>query len=417
MLDLSNQRFPKTAPQQRWVSRLLALWLLIVLGFSLGQIFILTKPTDLLAGKATAEESLVFLKSQSKQQLLDLIIREELASRDNPLDIEALKNLAALHSLIKNDSEAKKIITLAAGRTVQDQGLSLTALNEYQNQRNYSQALYQLDALARADLEHLPNYLATMSNITTSEDGLKAIVTYFSAHPKWRFDLIQTMVNDKKMDLNIVYKLFSEFKNTNNPATRVENQVFLARLVSDKSYDRAYFVWLDQLSADELRHVAGVYDGDFNFEIGNRFFDWSYTELPNVQASLISRDNTGNDKAFALDFSSARTAFANFSQLLRLGPGDYELSVQSKAVALENERGLVWRIYCLPNIGAALTTTPPVRGTETWATQKAKFTVAPTDCETQILRLELNAIAVVDTQISGRILFDNISIERVQNQP
>jgi hypothetical protein len=231
------------------------------------------------------------------------------------------------------------------------------------------------------------------------------------AHPKWRDSLINYLTANEKQDVNLIYSMFTKFKVANAPPTRSETQALLRRLIADKTYDKAYFVWLDLLNENELRKVSGLFDGGFEFDFGDRFFDWTYAPLVNVQATIVPRDGTGNDRVLAVDFSSGRTAFAQFSQLLRLSAGEYVLTGESKAENLQNDRGMVWRVYCVPVAGTALTTTDVLMGTHAWSAFTSKFTVPSENCETQLLRLELNAVAVVDTQISGRVLYDNLKIE------
>jgi hypothetical protein len=182
-------------------------------------------------------------------------------------------------------------------------------------------------------------------------------------------------------------------------------------LIDEKSYEKAYFIWLDQLKENELLKVSGLFDGSFDFNFGNRFFDWTSETVANVQVSLVPREAGNNDQALAIDFSSGRTPFANFSQILRLTSGEYTLTGENKAEKLENERGIIWQIYCLP-AGIAIAKTEALLGTKPWTAFSLNFKIPEKDCSTQLLRLELNATAIADTQISGRVYFDNLKIDR-----
>jgi hypothetical protein len=64
----------------------------------------------------------------------------------------------------------------------------------------------------------------------------------------------------------------------------------------------------------------------------------------------------------------------------------------------------------LPNWSEPLVTTAATKGTQPWYSFKTEFKVQSDDCNYQILRLELDAKNPVDSQISGRVLFDNLKI-------
>jgi hypothetical protein len=410
----NNQKTKTFAPR---FTRIMALWLIAAIGFTLSQAFNYTKPADLLAGKTTQQDFEAFIKSHPKPQIMTFLSQEKQALKDNPVDIEPLKNLTMLFSILGETTKAESLTEIVAGRTLQDRGVLIASLNQFLKQKDYGNALMQLDALSRADGENLPNYIMAMSSFATTAAGSDALVTYLAAHPKWRTEVINFMSNDKKQDANNVYRLFAEFKKVGAPPTRGETQAFISRLIADKTYDKAYFVWLDQMDENELHKVSSVFDGGFELELGGRFFDWTSNPIANVQVVLVSRDAGGNDRALAVDFSSGRTPFAHLSQMLKLTPGNYTFSGESKAENLENEKGLVWRVYCLPELGPAIFTTDALFGTQPWSPFTAKLTVPAQNCGTQLLRLELNAIAVVDTQVSGRVLYDSFKIELALDQP
>jgi hypothetical protein len=395
----------------KWQFRFLAIMLLAALAYAICQTFSQIKPTTILADDATQQDFDSFAKNITANDIQKRIDHEKLALRFNPLDLQPLKNLAALATLANQTSEAEKYIAILASRTLQDEGVLLATTSQFVRDKKYGEALKSLDVLARTT-GFKPEYATAMSAIAATQNGLDELIHYFVEHPKWRSDLIAYMASDPKQITNTLYAMFVEFKKAGAPPTQFETRSFLLRLISEKNYDQAYFIWLDQLTENELRKVSGVFDGAFEFDFGNRFFDWSYDAIANVQVSLVPRESGNSDRALVIDFNSGRTPFAHFSQLLKLSPADYVLSGESKAENLENERGLVWKIYCLPAASTPLATTEALRGIQQWAAFNSKFTVPAQDCGTQLLRLELNARAIADTQISGRVYYDNLKIER-----
>ncbi len=403
-----NQKMLEVAP---WRFRVLAIFLVAAISFTINQSWNYVKTNTLIEENTGAQNLNDFARSHSKEQILALIVREQKALSGNPLDIQALKNLAVLYSLAGDKEQSENLTTLIAGRTLQDKEVQAAALYQFLEKKNFGGALQKLDALARG-IGFSSDFADIMSTIASTPDGLEVLVQYFAAHPKWRTDLIIYMVNNKKQDVNSIYALFAGLSKAGAPPTLLETQFFLQRLIADKSYEKAYFIWLDQLGENELRKVSGLYDGGFDLSFGNRYFDWTVTAIANAQVTLVPRESEENDQSLVVDFSSARTRFMNFSQILRLSPGEYSFTGESKAEKLENERGMVWQIFCLPAMDQSISKTEPLTGTSPWTNFKTNFAVPAENCSTQILRLELNATAVADTQVSGRVYYDNLKIER-----
>jgi hypothetical protein len=134
--------------------------------------------------------------------------------------------------------------------------------------------------------------------------------------------------------------------------------------------------------------------------------------VPNVDARIVPRGPGSVDKVLRVEFASARTAYNSFYQLLNLAPGSYVLAGESKADNLETPVGLVWRINCASQSVDVLGTTKPISGNLQWSTFEASFEVPEEGCRTQSLRLQVNATAILDTQISGQAQFDNFVISR-----
>lgn len=404
---ISNEKLKTHAP---WRVGLLAVWLLSCLGFALGQSLTNMEPLDLLGGKYSAEDIDSFAKNNSAEKILVLKAHERQVLSSNPLDIQAIKNLAFLSTVGGQTSQFKSLIDLAASRTLQDRNLQIAAIDNLLNEKNYQGVMYRIDALARTEGLQ-PTTVALISSIAAVAGGSDGIVKYFSVHPKWRTDTLVSMAADSKQDLNVLYAIYSGLRKAGAPPSRIETLAFLRRLVTDKLYDKAYFIWLDNLDKNELLKVSGVFDGSFDLNIRNQYFDWTSVPIANAQVTLVPRESGSNDRTLVLDFIEARTPYANLSQMLKLAPGNYNLSGEAKAENLANDRGLVWRIYCLPTMDANITTTAASKGTQAWSNFTTNFSIPAENCTTQLLRLELDAVAVADTQISGRVYYDNIKIE------
>ena len=93
-----------------------------------------------------------------------------------------------------------------------------------------------------------------------------------------------------------------------------------------------------------------------------------------------------------------------------LGPGSYRLKGQHKG-EMVGRRGLRWRIACAG--GKPIAEGPMMLGKIlAWKRFEVGFTVPPTDCRAQTLRLELDARSASEQLVTGTMWFDEMSIAR-----
>ena len=372
---------------------------------------------QLVAAEMPPEQVVIRLKAMSDAERQALVARERAAVAADPLDTAALKNLAALSDVAGDTKRAQDLTLLVGNRSLRDLPVQTAVLQILLARKDYVGALYRLDGLIRAKLERKKELLQVVASFADGQESLGPLVKLLTQNPPWRQELLLSMAAEPSQNLNTLYRLLATLRKESTPPTKSELRAFLQRLVNDKNYDRAYFVWLDSLSEVELRRVGLVFDGGFDLDISDLFFDWTYNRLPNVDVSLVPRAPGSVDRVLRVDFAKGRTPFAHFSQLLRLGPGDYLLSGDARSVDLKNGGGLVWRIYCLSDQPGPIVESSRLSGTMEWGRFEKPFTVPATNCETQVLRLELNARAELDYQISGRAFYDSIAILRREAAP
>jgi hypothetical protein len=138
-------------------------------------------------------------------------------------------------------------------------------------------------------------------------------------------------------------------------------------------------------------------------------FDWNPNSNKSVETKVVPRANGSTDNVLRVDFVNNRDPVAPIFQSLRLAPGKYIYSGESKTEDLKTESGLVWRIWCLEGNEALLATSPRFSGTNQWDHFEVRFEV-PSNCTTQRLALRMMSPAVLDQQISGYAYYDNLNI-------
>lgn len=404
------------APQKKTASSpLLLAFMGLALTFAVFSVYLMVsslsgEDSRLLAPPGTPPERVMDrLKGMAVAERNALQNREQEALAQNPMDLSALKNLAVLADIADDKAQSEALTLLAGKRSLRDLPVQAAVLKINLDRQDYASALYGIDGLIRARPERMAELLAVLASFAETDQSMAPLVDVLAQNPPWRSALL-AWVGEKSKQADTGYRLLSALKKNGSPITTAELRPYLGRLITERAYDKANFVWLDFLSDVELRKAAFVFDGEFALDLGNRYFDWTYNPLKNVDLRIVPRASGSTDRVLRVEFASGRTAFSHLYQILRLSPGSYVLSGEAKAENLENEGGLVWRLYCISHETTLIAESPRNTGTMAWGIFDKSIEVPPVNCDTQQLRLELNARAVLDQQISGRAFYDNIAI-------
>jgi hypothetical protein len=98
-----------------------------------------------------------------------------------------------------------------------------------------------------------------------------------------------------------------------------------------------------------------------------------------------------------------------------LSPGTYQFNGEYKG-SLIGPRGMKWRVVCTNGTITSGGESPMITGMASdWKNVTFTFTVPPTDCPAQYVRLDLDARMASEELISGSVLFDGLQISRVAN--
>ena len=110
----------------------------------------------------------------------------------------------------------------------------------------------------------------------------------------------------------------------------------------------------------ERREEADLlYNQGFRYQLTNLPFDWVIAPVPNASVGFETQAGV---QVMNVDFFGGRVKFEHVSHLLNLAPGSYRFQGRERAQALQNERGLQWRICCVDGEGENLGTTDPLSG-------------------------------------------------------
>lgn len=326
----------------------------------------------------------------------------------NPLDRPAMANATALLALSDNHERANAMAKLFADTSLRDRAAQLTAINLSLGSKDFEQAVYRLDGLLAAHPDMGDTLFPMLTSILAQPDGQAAAAARLVAKPAWRDAYLQSLAKtDPGMQQS--YLALTAIRKAGGEVQERELRPVLEYLFQAKAYDKAYFVWLDFLNDDQLRHVASVYDGEFDLAPKNYLYDWNLYPTANAKVAIVNRPGSSTNRSLLVDFYESKGEFAHVYQYLRLAPGAYTVRFDAMSNGFQSEGGLVWRFYCIGDAGG-MVQSAVLRNAGPWANYSFNADVPAQGCAMQLLRLESASKAVLDTKASGQIYFDSMAI-------
>lgn len=393
-----------------------ALWgfsaaVLLGAGLSMFQLAVGSKNIEFLPAKTAPNKVVETLAAMpiERREALSKAVGEQL--QKYPTDLTQVLRLAALASANGDAAKAEALTLLAANRSHDDARLQASALQIELKRKNFPAALNRIDNLFKTAPELTGDIIKTLITFSGSAESFPALIAKLVEKPEWRTQFIFALAADKAIEAPVLYSVFSELRKAQSGETPAEMRSVLSRLLDDKQYDKAYFMWVDSLSDLQLKKAGTIFDGGFNLPIDNLFFSWTIVPTSNVEARTVARAPGSTDMVLRLDFTPARTPYQNISQILRLAPGAFKLSYEAKADNLKTPNGVVWRLYCMGQTPIKIGETPRLVGSQQWGRYAIDFQVPEQDCAQQLLRLDLDAPTTLDAQVEGSVSFDSFSID------
>jgi hypothetical protein len=214
-------------------------------------------------------------------------------------------------------------------------------------------------------------------------------------------------------EVNTVRVLFNLQQGGPNAPTPDMLRAYLARLQKEGEWLEAWFVWLNSLSKDEVGKLGYLYNGSFETPLSNTGFDWTTQKHPAVSLDTAATYDTSGERALRVSFRGLRIRFQHLHQYLMLPPGNFILQGRVRPDNLQVPQGMQWALYCLGN-NEPVAITDRFRGSEPWTRFRTEFSIPPSGCPVQMLRLELAGAIRLDFDAAGTIWFDNLGIEQVR---
>ena len=355
------------------------------------------------------------LTSLTEHQRAALMKREMERIKTEPLDRSALDNLSLLESLSNNTSQAEAFALESASRTLRDVQSQLSVLNLYIVKKDYAKAMYHLDSILVSDPQLAPSLFPGVVANLEDDNSMNQFAKTLNRNPPWRGEFFTWLnANDKSDELT--FKIFNQLRKQGGEVTTFETLDYLRKIISRRDYDRAYFVWLDSLDPFALRKVGNIFDGDFDLEAKNLYFDWTLYPLVNSEIGIVARRNDPTNRALRLAFYNSTEMFANALQYLRLRSGSYLFTGQEAANGFKTVAGLKLFVFCVDS-GALLGESIAFRDSAAWQNFSFEFKVPDEACQTQVLRIQSASPAVLDAKMDGEVLFDSFDVSPADTTP
>lgn len=189
------------------------------------------------------------------------------------------------------------------------------------------------------------------------------------------------------------------------PGTPDDRRAFLAQMITQRDYQRAYLAWVQWLPTASQAAVGHVFDGDFKGAAALPPFTWELADGAGGTAAIdpasgLSIDYSGSDGAILA------------KQMVLLQPGRYRLVTQAKFEPVSNENGaapLSWTLTCVTEGTVLNELAVPFDG-NTKRVASAPFEI-PAGCDAQSLSLKVNS-ADFAKRLSGAVR--SVTLESVK---
>lgn len=343
-------------------------------------------------------------------ELADMRDRAGSAFAVEPLDATKIFALSRI-TAVDGNAEAADRLRLQAGEMMpRNAKVQAEALTILLTRRDFDQAMVRLDGLIRSRPAEARNFFALAADIAADPDGSKALARTLASTPPWRGQFLAYLLTSQQPE--IATELMEELREIGTQIPDSEIAAVINYYLKISAMDQGYAVWLSSLSEDEMSDVLLIYDGGFRHPIRNLRFDWTLRPASGLTYRLFPRNTASSDQTLQLDFEDFTGSISHLSQILRLAPGRYRISGETRTDVFTSPTSLVFRIYCLADgRSSILDETAPLPQSKQWISFDKVLTVPPEKCDNQLLQLESKTKLLTTQLTNGMVAIDSLSIE------
>ncbi|MCR6496032.1 tetratricopeptide repeat protein [Thermomonas sp. S9] len=344
------------------------------------------------------------LLAQAERQLAagDLQAAQDSARRvlaNSPLRGQAFRILAQVAERRGDAAQALRLYQIASRRAPRDLPSRAWLAQHYLQQGQYPAALAQIDSLLRMSPTRAAAINPVLVQMAQEPAFADALAHMLAGNPPWRDGTLAALRHPKIGNPEAAGRIMQALQ-AQGGLSQDEYDRWLDSLMAQGRWGEAYARWASGVPKPDGR-LPLLYNGDFRQPPSNAGFDWRVKRVPGVLLDFVPDAGIRGQAAY-LNFLDRRVPEGGLSQPLLLGPGHYRLGFRARATALRSEMGLQWQVVCAGS-GTVLARSDPLQGNMGWTGFQMEFSVPPTGCPGQWLRLVNPVPAGAAQRISGEL--------------
>ncbi|MBI1284674.1 MAG: tetratricopeptide repeat protein [Thiobacillus sp.] len=330
----------------------------------------------------------------------------------NPSDGRAYAALGRLLEARGEAEQARQAMETAARLSPQRSDVQMEVAGYWMRQGDLDRALAHWNAVLRQREDVRARVFPELLQLAGDPTHHAAFLTLLKQPVPW-WPAFFIYAATKAPDADTVRMLFSLQQGGPNASTPEMLRAHLARLQKEGAWMEAWFAWLNSLTKEQIGKLGYLYNGSFEAPISNLGFDWIVQKHPAVSLDTTATYETSGERALRVSFRGLRVKFEHLHQYLMLPPGTFYLQGRVRPDNLQAAQGMQWALYCLGN-NEPVAVTDRFRGSDQWTRFRTEFSIPPSGCPVQMLRLELAGTIRLDFDANGTIWFDNLGIEQLR---
>lgn len=325
--------------------------------------------------------------------------------RRHPLEAGAVSLLASLRLIEGNTREADLLFRAAWKLDHRDAPTDLWLFKNALDERRFPEAFLHADAILRREPKIRERLFPALLAALDDPAAMGPFVERLRLGPGWRQPFFATSFTGPGQQRAAA--VLWAIKDSGGAITKAEVEAYLSALVAARRFEEAFLALILSLPSGEMSAAGGIFDGGFTGADTFAPFGW---RLESGSGGSAAIEATGpKDNSLRVDLFNP-TPQTLVLQLLVLPPGTYELALRGRASSDEAAGALEWSVFCA-DTHQVLGTLPVAIQGDDWQALKTSFTIAPSGCSGQMLKLSSRA-----HDASGRtsLWFDDLVVTRVE---
>lgn len=333
-----------------------------------------------------------------------VLARDSLARA--PFDVVSLRLVGLVEAKAGRLEQADDLVTLAGNWSLRDDPAHAWLVERRLATGNYSSAFAHADTLIRRRTDLQPTIFNLFQTaVTLDSRAMSPLTGLVAADPPWREGFLEYL-SRSAAGLNTATNLALNLDGRSGRLSDDELSRLYKELVA-----KGAFAGLRELRQrlDRPSGTSTLFDGNFT-GAGIAPFAWTMAVRPGMSVELLPADGLEGENALRAEHNGYSTAPLS-EQLLLLEAGRYTLAMKFRVETIGASANTVWKLSCGEGGELMSAALPPRVSSIDWQLLEATFTVPPSGCSAQWLRLQ--PVPTADPVLSAA-WYDDLAIRSGQ---